>query len=84
MQLVIYRIKKSLRCQGEYILFIFIIFFILDNMVEMGSQSRVGTRSIGVGTSGRFCYEDDSDSYLDYKELKKNVIHLNRSGFPTS
>ena len=36
-------------------------------MVERGNQSRVGTRSIGVRTSD--CYGDDSDSYLDYKDL---------------
>ena len=33
---------------------IFFFFFFLDNMVERGSQSRVGTRSIGVETSGVF------------------------------
>ena len=27
------------------------------------------------------CYDDDSDSYLDYKDLGKNGINLNRSGF---
>ena len=44
-------------------------------MVERASQSRVGTRSIGVKTSGGFCYEnDDFDSYLDYKDLGKNRI----------
>ena len=36
-------------------------------MVERGSQSGVGTRRIAVGTSD--CYENDSDSYLDYKDL---------------
>ena len=39
-------------------------------MVERGSQSRVGTRSIDVETSGGFCYEDD----LDSKDLGKNGI----------
>ena len=50
------------------------------NMAESGSQTRVGTRSIGVETSGGFCYEDDSDSYLDFTDLWKNGINLNRSG----
>ena len=45
---------------------IFKIFFFLDNMVERGSQSRVGTRSI----RGGFCYEDD----LDSKDLEKKGI----------
>ena len=63
---------------------IFKIFFFLDNMVKRGSQSRVGTRSIGVKTSDGFCYEDDSDSYLDYKDLGKNCINLNRPDSPTS
>ena len=48
-------------------MFIFKMFFFLDNMVERGSQSRVGTRSIGVEASGGFCYEDD----LDSKDLGK-------------
>ena len=39
-------------------------------MVERGSQSRVGTRSIRVETSGGFCYEDD----LDSKDLGKKGI----------
>ena len=43
-------------------------------MVERGSQSRVGSKSIGVETSGGFCYGDDLDSYLDYKDLGKNGI----------
>ena len=41
-------------------------------MVGRGSQSWVGPRSIGFRTSD--CYEDDSDSYLDYKDLGKNGI----------
>ena len=52
-------------------------------MVERGSHSRVGTRSISVRISGGFCYEDDSDCYLDYKDLEKNSINLNRSGSHT-
>ena len=40
---------------------IFKIFFFLDNMVERGSQSGVGTRSIRVETSGGFYFEEDLD-----------------------
>ena len=43
------------------IIFKIYIFFFLDNIIETGSQSRVGTRSIRVETSGGFCYEDDLD-----------------------
>ena len=50
-----------------------------SHMVERGSQSRVGTRSIRVEISGGFCYEDD----LDSKDLGRRG-NLNRSGFPTS
>ena len=50
-------------------------------MIKRGSQSKVGTTSIGAGTSGGFGYKHDSNSYLDYKDLGKNDINLNRLVF---
>ena len=39
-------------------------------MIERGSHSRAGTRSIDVETGGGFCLEDD----LDSKDLGMNGI----------
>ena len=45
-------------------------------MVERGGQSRVGTRSIGVETSGGFCYGDDSDINVDLLSFDGSGIDL--------